>query len=141
VLKEIAMRSFRHMSSHRWQRYAVGVLVLTLAVTLADIPPLEHRRGAAAPAPRVDPHRVPVLSSGRAPDRMPASLALVQAAASPAKTRGARATYADALADVDLVYEVTADSVKETILLKRVPAAGRAAWQFRLDTRGRRVVW
>ncbi len=65
-----------------------------------------------------------------------ASLALEQAAASPATTRGARSTYADALPDVDLVYQLTADSVKETILLKRAPAAGRAAWRFRLNTRG-----
>jgi len=218
-------------------------VVLTLAVTLADVPRLEQRRASAAQPREVDPHRVPVLSSGRAPDRVrdparprgdftplsggtmshfdpvrsrlvsrsmfveeyanpdgthtlrqstvplnvqdatgqwhvvqtdlepdaasgrnqarwhplspslagraddpslvsvrvgeaEASLALEQAAASPATTRGARSTYADALPDVDLVYQLTADSVKETILLKRAPAAGRAAWRFRLNTRG-----
>jgi RHS repeat-associated protein len=240
---EIAMRRYRYVRTRRSSRRAAGVLVLTLVLTLTGIPALERRQASAAPARGVDPHRVPVLSSGRAPDRAAdparprgdftplsgttasrfdpersrlvsrsmfveeyvnpdgtrtmrqstvplnvltadgqwhavqtdlepdtatgrsvarwhplspslagraddaalvsvrvgdaeASLALEQAAASRATTRGAKSTYADALPGTDLVYEVTADSVKETILLKRVAAVGPATWRFRLGTRG-----
>ena len=42
-------------------------------------------------------------------------------------------SYRDVLADTDLVYEVTAGAVKETI---RVRKPGRSTWQFELDTAG-----
>jgi RHS repeat-associated protein len=66
-----------------------------------------------------------------------ASLGLERAAkGKKAQVSGAKAGYADVEADTDLEYEVTPGSVKETIKLKRMPAAGKSSWRFRLDTAG-----
>ncbi|MGW4371460.1 PA14 domain-containing protein [Nocardia takedensis] len=45
-------------------------------------------------------------------------------------------TYADALPGVDLKYEVTADSVKESLTLESAAAAGAGEWGFTLATHG-----
>ncbi|MGW3960810.1 PA14 domain-containing protein [Amycolatopsis sp. NPDC005003] len=63
-----------------------------------------------------------------------ASLGLEQAAPSPVRVAGSRATYADVLPGTDLDYEVTSGAVKETLVLKRAPE--RAEWRFRLSTAG-----
>ncbi|WP_245822051.1 PA14 domain-containing protein [Lentzea waywayandensis] len=48
------------------------------------------------------------------------------------KVSDSKAEYTDVAADTDLQYEVTAGSVKETILLKKVPATSK--WRFTLKT-------
>ncbi|MCP2168215.1 PA14 domain-containing protein [Goodfellowiella coeruleoviolacea] len=65
-----------------------------------------------------------------------ASLAMEQAADRPATVDGDEATFTDVQPDTDLEYEVTASAVKETIVVKRQPAAGRSSWRFRLNTEG-----
>lgn len=62
-----------------------------------------------------------------------AALTLDHAAASPAKVTGSRATYENVLADTDLTYDITAGSVKETIVLRK---PGVSSWRFRLSTSG-----
>ncbi|MFI8977403.1 PA14 domain-containing protein [Nocardia asteroides] len=47
---------------------------------------------------------------------------------------GSKAAYANALPNTDLTYEVTADSVKESIVLKNKSAVGEGRWVFTLDT-------
>ncbi|MFD4670569.1 PA14 domain-containing protein [Lentzea sp. NPDC058450] len=49
-----------------------------------------------------------------------------------AKVADSTVEYADVAPDTDLQYEVTAGSVKETILLKKVPSTNR--WRFTLKT-------
>lgn len=65
-----------------------------------------------------------------------ASLALPSAAAHAGAVHGAGVSYADVLPDTDLSYQVTAGSVKETILLKKPAAAGDGSWRFALNTGG-----
>ncbi|RLK60779.1 RHS repeat-associated protein [Actinokineospora cianjurensis] len=48
-----------------------------------------------------------------------------------AKVAGKNADYADVAPDTDLKYEVTASSVKETIVVRK---PGRSSWKFTLDT-------
>ncbi|RLK61321.1 RHS repeat-associated protein [Actinokineospora cianjurensis] len=48
-----------------------------------------------------------------------------------AKVAGKNADYTDVAPDTDLRYEVTASSVKETIVLRK---PGRSSWRFTLDT-------
>ncbi|QFZ24798.1 hypothetical protein EKG83_40080 [Saccharothrix syringae] len=48
-----------------------------------------------------------------------------------ARVEGRSAEYVDAIDDADLKYEVTAGSVKETIVLSKPPA--RSSWRFTLD--------
>ncbi|MGQ0841301.1 PA14 domain-containing protein, partial [Actinokineospora sp.] len=53
-----------------------------------------------------------------------------------ARVQGSTVDYVDVAPDTDLRYEVSAGSVKETIVLRRPPAPGKASWRFRLDTGG-----
>lgn len=103
--------------------------------------------GLTADAGRVRVNRHPLNASlaARADDAALVSvevgdgrawLGMEQAAGSPARVAGSRVGYAGVRPDVDLDYEVTAGSVKETIRLKRPPAAGGASWRFRLGAVG-----
>jgi hypothetical protein len=65
-----------------------------------------------------------------------AALSLEQATAAKATVDGGKVGYADVRPDTDLTYDVTPDSVKETIRLKKPPAPGSASWRFRLNTAG-----
>ena len=51
-----------------------------------------------------------------------------------AKVEGTSAEYSSVAPDTDLKYEVTAGAVKETIVLKKAPAPGKASWRFVLKT-------
>ncbi|WP_409467124.1 PA14 domain-containing protein [Amycolatopsis sp. GA6-003] len=75
----------------------------------------------------------PALLSVSAGDTT-ASLGMVGAAASAEKADRNRASFAAVAPDTDLAYEVTAGSVKETILLNR--PSGASFWKFRLSTKG-----
>jgi RHS repeat-associated protein len=74
-----------------------------------------------------DPALVSIVADGKR-----VSLGLDQAVASKARVSGARVGYADVRPHTDVDYEVTKGSVKETIRLKKPPAAGQASWKFRL---------
>ncbi|MFD6394561.1 PA14 domain-containing protein [Nocardia sp. NPDC060259] len=50
------------------------------------------------------------------------------------KIDGSKATYTNALPNTDLTYEVTAESVKESVILKNKSAVGEGRWVFTLDT-------
>ena len=77
-------------------------------------------------------------------DDFEVSFALVGAAES-AVTRNVSArstvgrdevTYPEVFDGVDLTYEVTESSVKETLVLQEVPAAGDSSWSWRVDADG-----
>ncbi|GDY32781.1 hypothetical protein GTS_44140 [Gandjariella thermophila] len=78
-----------------------------------------------------DPALVSVATDGAK-----ASLRFEGAAPSPAKVNGSAVSYADVAPDTDLDYEVTSSLLKETVLVKRPPAAGKASWRFHLDVDG-----
>jgi len=65
-----------------------------------------------------------------------ASMGLERPGHGMAKVNGAKSEFAEVEAGTDLEYEVTPGSVKETIKLKKAPAAGKSSWRFRLDTSG-----
>ena len=65
-----------------------------------------------------------------------ASLGMAQAAASPVTVSKDQASYANVAPNTDLDYQVTASAVKETVLLKKPPAAGTSSWVFHLRTSG-----
>jgi len=78
-----------------------------------------------------DPAVLEVETDGRK-----ASLALDQATPAAAVVAGDSVSYADVAPGIDLGYEVTSSTVKETIKLKKPPAAGTSSWRFRLSTQG-----
>ncbi len=63
-------------------------------------------------------------------------LSLEDAGAARAAVADGKVDYRDVRADTDLTYEITAGTVKETIRLRKPPAAGSASWRFRLGTAG-----
>ncbi|MFB7878528.1 PA14 domain-containing protein [Nocardia sp. NPDC056064] len=65
---------------------------------------------------------------------VPVTLKLDGAGKSGRKVDGSKATYSNALPNTDVTYEVTADSVKESIILKNKSAVGEGRWVFTLDT-------
>ncbi|WP_446221245.1 PA14 domain-containing protein [Nocardia sp. IBHARD005] len=66
----------------------------------------------------------------------PVTIELKGAGKAGRKVSGSTATYANALPNTDVTYEVTADSVKESIVLKTGAAVGDAKWDFTLKTGG-----
>ncbi|MGX1773705.1 PA14 domain-containing protein [Nocardia brasiliensis] len=50
------------------------------------------------------------------------------------KVAGSIATYANALPNTDVTYEVAADAIKESIVLKSAAAVGEGRWVFKLNT-------
>jgi hypothetical protein len=67
-------------------------------------------------------------------DGKKATLAFEGAAPVKAAVSGEKAVFPDIAPDTDLDYEITRGAVKETILLKRPPAA--SSWRFRLSATG-----
>jgi RHS repeat-associated protein len=63
-------------------------------------------------------------------------LSLDRASGSAASVSGSKVGYRDVAPNTDLDYEVTAGSVKETILLRKPPGKGGASWRFRLGAEG-----
>ncbi|MFD6102362.1 PA14 domain-containing protein, partial [Nocardia salmonicida] len=64
----------------------------------------------------------------------PVTIELKGAGKAGRKVSGSTATYANALPNTDVTYEVTADSVKESIVLKTGAAVGDGKWDFTLKT-------
>ncbi|WP_107657275.1 PA14 domain-containing protein [Nocardia suismassiliense] len=62
------------------------------------------------------------------------TLELKGAAKAGRKVTGSTATYADALPNTDLTYEVSATAIRESIVLKSASAVGEGRWVFKLDT-------
>lgn len=81
-------------------------------------------------APRADD---PALVEAATPSGA-VRLALESAAAQPASAKGGVVRYTDVLADTDLTYQPTNSAVKETLVVRKAPAAG--SWRFRLRTAG-----
>ncbi len=63
----------------------------------------------------------------------PVSIAVQGARPAPRKIKDSTATYADVLPDTDLEYVVEPGGVKESIIVKKAPAAGAGSWVFRMD--------
>ncbi|MFL6123935.1 PA14 domain-containing protein, partial [Actinophytocola sp.] len=61
-------------------------------------------------------------------------LGLEHAANSAARASDSKVGYSGVLPNTDLGYEVTAGSVKETIVLRKAPEKGRSSWRFKLGT-------
>lgn len=64
----------------------------------------------------------------------PVSLEFAGAAKAPRKVTGSSAKYENVLPNTDLTYEVTADAIKESIVLKNASAVGAGRWMFKLNT-------
>ncbi|MFD6391196.1 PA14 domain-containing protein [Nocardia sp. NPDC060259] len=64
---------------------------------------------------------------------VPVTLKLDGAGKAGRKVDGSKATYPNALPNTDVTYEMTADSVKESIVLKNKSAVGEGRWVFTLD--------
>ena len=65
-----------------------------------------------------------------------ASVGLESAAPATSRVSGSKVSYVDVAPETDLEYEVTPGAVKETIVVKKPPAAGVSSWRFRLNTEG-----
>ncbi|WP_433657881.1 PA14 domain-containing protein [Nocardia sp. CA-128927] len=64
----------------------------------------------------------------------PVTLELKGAGKAGRKVTGSTATYANALPNTDVTYDVTADAIKESIILKSASAVGEGRWVFKLNT-------
>ncbi|WP_433524220.1 PA14 domain-containing protein [Nocardia pseudovaccinii] len=64
----------------------------------------------------------------------PVTLELKGADKAGRKVTGSTATYANALLNTDVTYEVSADAIKESIVLKKASAVGEGRWVFKLNT-------
>ncbi|WP_433664141.1 hypothetical protein ACQPW1_19635 [Nocardia sp. CA-128927] len=64
----------------------------------------------------------------------PVTLELKGAGKAGRKVTGSTATYANALPNTDVTYDVTADAIKESIVLKSASAVGEGRWVFKLNT-------
>ncbi|WP_194838790.1 PA14 domain-containing protein [Nocardia sp. XZ_19_369] len=64
----------------------------------------------------------------------PVTLELKGAGKASRKVTGSTATYANALPNTDVTYEVSADAIKESIILKSASAVGEGRWVFKLNT-------
>ncbi|MFI6999057.1 PA14 domain-containing protein [Nocardia sp. NPDC050175] len=64
----------------------------------------------------------------------PVTLELKGAGKAGRKVTGSTATYANALPNTDVTYDVSADAIKEPIVLKAASAVGEGRWVFKLNT-------
>ncbi|MFI6999351.1 PA14 domain-containing protein [Nocardia sp. NPDC050175] len=76
-----------------------------------------------------DPNLLRVNQNG-----IPVTLELKSAGKVGRKVAGSTATYSDALPNTDVTYEVSADAIKESIILKSASAVGEGRWVFKLNT-------
>ncbi|WP_405183650.1 PA14 domain-containing protein [Nocardia sp. NBC_01377] len=65
---------------------------------------------------------------------VPVTLELEGAGKAGRKVDGSTATYANALPNTDVKYEVSAEAIKESIILKNASAVGEGKWSFTLNT-------